>query len=144
MGNDHLQGEHQAQQAGHHETSHARITAAVRTIAGKMRTVPADDGGHGDEEHAAGWASRQVRHLLGLLDHQVGRIEVALPQVRDPELRAALDVVLEDAAARCGTLARDLDLARGAPLGEPDREWTAQVREGQGAAAPGPVVGHGM
>ena len=144
MGEDHLQGEHQAPRAGHHAPSHARVAAAARTIAGKMHTAPVGDAAHGDEAHEAGWASHQVRHLLALLDHQVGRIEVALPQVRDPELRKALDVVLEDAAARCGTLSRDLDLARGAPLGEPERDWTAQVREGQGAAAPAPAGGHGM
>lgn len=110
-----------------------KVVAAARTIASKMH---AHSVGH--EGHAAGWSAHQLRHLLGLLDDQVGRIEVALPQVRDSELRAALDVVLADAAARCGTLSRDLDIARGEPLGEPDRDWTAHVRDGHGA--PGAAV----
>ena len=116
------------QAPAHVGSAHDRVAVAARTIAGKMHAP-----GVGHEGHAAGWAAHQVRHLLGLLDDQVGRIEVALPRVRDDELRAALDVVLADAAARCGTLSRDLDIARGEPLGEPERDWSAHVRDGHGA-----------
>src|SRR5689334_3929651 len=134
---EHCPGEETATSAGGHPVpSHDRVRAAVHTIACKMHHLPEGAAPHTPEVQTVGWASSQVHHLLGHLGRQVHTIERVMPQVQDPELRAALDVVLADAATRCGTLARDLDLARGETLGEPEREWTAHVKEGQGVATP--------
>ena len=44
--------------------------------------------------------------------------------VQEPGLKQAVGVVLKDAADRCAFVSRDLDLARGEPLGTPTPEWS--------------------
>lgn len=102
----------------------SELEAAIRTVThhvlkSGVGATPADQAAF-----AAAWPTTQLCLLLSYMERHARTLETAMATVQEPTLKKAFSVVLKDAADRCAFVSRDLDLARGEPMGTPTPEWS--------------------
>lgn len=114
-----------------------KLESAIRTVS--RHALKSGIGTPPGEQTAftAAWSTTQLRLLLSYLERHAATVETALGSVQEPELKQAVGIVLKDAADRCALVSRDLDLARGEPMGIPPSKpaMVSRVTESRAAAA---------